>query len=336
MTFDLSGKKILLVRNDNIGDAILSTPVLEAIKKRYPTSFVAVLCAGYSKEAFGGNPYIDRLFVYEKAKHHGGFRSKLGAWAGHLRTMMAIRGEEFDFCVGLRSSFSRSNAALVRFSGAKTKIVRLPQNKRDMASFDAFIDEPTQGKHEVQIAFDCLNVFGIENGGEMPYVAIDDQSAIEVEDILKRVAFESKQYICFHISSRLEQNRCDIGFWLTLAARIACELGLKVAVTAAPGSDEEEAARRLFCSKNLLFFKTHTLKQLGAIVANSKAFVTTDGGAMHLGATCGVPVVALFGKTNAIQWHPYCEKYRLLQPQSKKASDITPNDVFCALSELLG
>ncbi|HOI83589.1 MAG TPA: lipopolysaccharide heptosyltransferase family protein, partial [Campylobacterales bacterium] len=77
---DLNNKKILLVRNDNIGDAVLSTPVLQAIKEQFPTCFIGVLCAGYSKEAFLDNPHIDRLFVYEKAKHHKGVAAKLSAW----------------------------------------------------------------------------------------------------------------------------------------------------------------------------------------------------------------------------------------------------------------
>lgn len=331
---DLNNKKILLVRNDNIGDAVLSTPVLQAIKEQYPSCFVGVLCAGYSKEAFLENPYIDRLFVYEKAKHHKGILAKLAAWLGHVKTMLDIRGEKFDYAVGLRSSFSRSNAALVGWSGAKTKIVRLPQ-KKDMAHFDAFIDEAVEGKHEVQNTFYCLKHFGAEDRNYRPYVKI----AQEVEDSvlcrLKESDFESGKYVVFHISSRLPVNRWTIDKFLRLASFISVYSGFKVAVTAAPKSVEEGEAKELFCSERIKYFETASLVQLGALCKHSKCFVSLDGGAMHYGAVFAPAVVAIFGKTPIAVWKPYHEKAVVLASESKIADDISPESVYGAVRELI-
>jgi ADP-heptose:LPS heptosyltransferase len=325
---DLNGKKILLVRNDNIGDAVLSTPVLQAIKEQFPTCFIGVLCAGYSKEAFIGNPYIDRLFVYEKAKHHSGLPAKLSAWAGHLKTMLAIRGEKFDYAVGLRSSFSRSNAALVRWSAAVTKVVRLPQKTKDMAPFDAFIDESPAGKHEVQNAFDCLKLFGVEDKNYRPYVNIPQNAYDTVLQRLQTAGFASGKYVVFHISSRLPVNRWKIDKFLRLASLISVELGLKVAVTAAPKSDEEKIAKELFCSKHIKYFETASLAEFGVLCRHSKCLITLDGGAMHYGAVFAPSVVAIFGKTNPISWHPYCEKAVTISAPAKIADDVTPDEIY--------
>jgi ADP-heptose:LPS heptosyltransferase len=332
---DLNGKKILLVRNDNIGDAVLSTPVLQAIKEQFPTCFIGVLCAGYSKEAFIGNPYIDRLFVYEKAKHHSGLPAKLSAWAGHLKTMLAIRGEKFDYAVGLRSSFSRSNAALVRWSAAVTKVVRLPQKTKDMAPFDAFIDESPAGKHEVQNAFDCLKLFGVEDKNYRPYVNIPQNAYDTVLQRLQTAGFASGKYVVFHISSRLPVNRWKIDKFLRLASLISVELGLKVAVTAAPKSDEEEVAKKLFCAENIKYFKTASLAELGVLAKNSACFVTLDGGAMHYGSVFSPSVVAIFGKTNVDTWKPYHPKAVVLTTESKVADDISPERVFEVVKDMI-
>jgi len=330
---DLNNKKILLVRNDNIGDAVLSTPVLQAIKEQFPTCFVGVLCAGYSKEAFIDNPYIDRLFVYEKAKHHKGFLAKLAAWAGHLRTMLSIRGEKFDYAVGLRSSFSRSNAALVKWSGAKTKIVRLPQKTSDMTAFDAFIDEDASNKHEVQNTFDCLKHFGVEDRNYRPYVKISQETDNKVLQRLKESYFESGKYVVFHISSRLPVNRCKINKFLKLASFISVYSGFKVAVTAAPKSEEEIAAKELFRSEYIQYFETSSLAELGALCRHSKCFVSLDGGAMHYGAVFAPSVVAIFGKTNSCIWKPYHEKSVVLTSATKVADDIEPEIVYKAVRE---
>lgn len=330
---DLNGKKILLVRNDNIDDAVLSTPVFEGIKEQFPTCFVGVLCAGYSKEAFLDSPYIDKLFVYEKAKHHNGLPAKLSAWAGHLKTMLAIRGEKFDYAVGLRSSFSRSNAALVGWSGAKTKVIRLPQKTKDMAPFDAFIDESPAGKHEVQNAFDCLKHFGVEDRHYRPYVKIGQDVENSVLQRISGGGFESGKYVVFHISSRLPVNRWKIDKFLRLASLISVYSSLKVAVTGAPKSDEEKAAKELFAVKHIKYFETTSLAEFGALCKYSKCLVTLDGGAMHYGAVFAPSVVAIFGKTDATVWRPYHEKAVVLTSETKIADDISPERVYKSVKE---
>ncbi len=327
---DLNGKKILLVRNDNIGDAVLSTPVLQAIKEQYPDSFVGVLCAGYSKEAFLDSPYIDKLFVYEKAKHHPTI-PRVVSWWRQFKVMLSVRAQKFDFCVGLRSSFSRSNAALVRWSGAKTKVVRLPKKTKEMAPFDAFIDEDPSGKHEVENSFDCLKHFGIFDKNYFTYVNIPQSTYDTVLQRLQTAGFASGNYVVFHISSRLSVNRWSIDKFLRLASLISVELGLKVAVTGAPKSDEEKAAKELFCAENIRYFETASLAELGVLAKNSACFVTLDGGAMHYASVFAPSVVAIFGKTNVDTWRPYHQKAVVLTAESKVADDIAPERVFEAV-----
>lgn len=331
MTFDLTNKKILLVRNDNIGDSVLSTPVLQALKELYPDCFIGVLCAGYSKEAFVLNPYIDKLFVYEKAKHHDGIMGKLSAWIGHLQTLLAIRGERFDYAVGLRSHFSRSNASLVRFCGAKTKIVRLPTETKYMAAFDAFVDADTALKHEAQNTFDCLAHFGVSDKGYAPCIKISQEDTLKVADSLMEAGFADSKFVVFHISSRLPVNRWKINKFLRLASLLSVELGLKVAVTAAPKSEEERAAKELFATKNIRYFETSSLAQLGALCANSACFVTLDGGAMHYGSVFAPSVAAIFGKTSVAIWRPYHPKSVVLTSETKVADDVSPEAVFEAV-----
>ncbi len=331
---DLRDKKILLVRNDNIGDAVLSTPVLQAIKEQFPTCFVGVLCAGYSKEAFLDSPYIDKLFVYEKAKHHPNI-PRVVSWWRQFWVMMAVRAEKFDYAVGLRSSFSRSNAGLVRWSGAKTKIVRLPQKTKDMTPFDAFIDEDSTGKHEVENSFDCMNHFGVIDKKYYAHVnissSVDDNALL----MLKNAGFDGGKYVVFHISSRLPVNKWGVDKFLRLASQIAVEMGLKVAVTGAPNSPEEKIAETLFDSANIKYFKTSSLAVLGAMTKHSACFVTLDGGAMHYGTVFAPSVVAIFGKTNVDTWKPYHPKAIVLTTESKVADDILPERVFEAVKGMI-
>jgi ADP-heptose:LPS heptosyltransferase len=100
-------KKILVVRNDNIGDVICSTPAIQALRENFPEAYLAVLVASYSEEAILGNPHVDEVFVYDKYKH-GKYRSRWVAWWNQYKVLRSVRKKGFDLAIGLRSYFSSS------------------------------------------------------------------------------------------------------------------------------------------------------------------------------------------------------------------------------------
>ncbi|MEE9543039.1 MAG: glycosyltransferase family 9 protein, partial [Thermodesulfobacteriota bacterium] len=117
-------KKILVVRNDNIGDLILTTPALEALRRAFPDAYLAVLVADYTKEAVEGNPHIDKVYSYEKAKHSKSGR--LTAWRRQWRVLREIKAEGFDVALGIRGSFASSQGWLVYMSRAPIRIGHRP------------------------------------------------------------------------------------------------------------------------------------------------------------------------------------------------------------------
>ena len=58
-------EKILLVRSDNIGDVICTTPCFEALKQRFPKAIIAVLVCRLGEEVVQGNPFLDEIYVYD-------------------------------------------------------------------------------------------------------------------------------------------------------------------------------------------------------------------------------------------------------------------------------
>ena len=113
-------KKILVVRNDNIGDLILTTPALEALRRSFPDSYLVVLVADYTKEVVVGNPYIDKVYSYEKAKHSKS--GKLTAWLRQWKVLKEIRAERFDVALGIRGRFASSQGWLVYMSKAPIRV----------------------------------------------------------------------------------------------------------------------------------------------------------------------------------------------------------------------
>jgi len=87
--------KILVIRADRIGDVILSTPSLTALRKRFPKAHISLLVNLYTKDLMIGNPVIDKVIAYH---------SEISLFS-KLRFIRDIRRRHFDLIVVLHSTF---------------------------------------------------------------------------------------------------------------------------------------------------------------------------------------------------------------------------------------
>jgi ADP-heptose:LPS heptosyltransferase len=80
--------------------------------------------------------------------------------------------------------------------------------------------------------------------------------------------------------------------------------------------------------------ETRELRALISGLAACDAIVCSDGGAMHIAAAMGMPVVCFFGDSDAVRWHPWGVPYRLLQPASREASDVSLEEALAAFDAI--
>src|SRR3989304_5858745 len=76
--------KVLFIRRDNIGDLICTTPAIHALREKFPAAKIGVLVNSYNADAVAGNPDVDEVYVYEKAKHAEG-KNRFLVWLGNLK-----------------------------------------------------------------------------------------------------------------------------------------------------------------------------------------------------------------------------------------------------------
>ncbi|MBK7015823.1 MAG: hypothetical protein IPH39_09655 [Sulfuritalea sp.] len=76
------------------------------------------------------------------------------------------------------------------------------------------------------------------------------------------------------------------------------------------------------------------MPELIAALAECDALICADGGAMHLAAGLGLPIVCLFGDSGAARWRPWGVPYRLLQKPSLDVGDIAVAEVVAAFNAL--
>ena len=293
--------RILLVRNDNLGDLICTTPAIEALRKKYKNATIDIVVNSYNYLGIRNNPFVDNIFVYTKPKHVKGLK-KVEAFWGKLKIFSNIFFNKYDVSVVFRSSYSSSAEQFSNISRAPMRIGVKGKNDK----FTHHI-EVSDNKHEVEFCFDCLKPLNVKYDGEKTFFYVED----EYEEKFR----EYKGKILFHISSRVKENKISKEKFKRIFDKLE-----NVIFTAEP--NDFENAIWLEQNSNAKWIKTNSLFDLAGVIKNSKLFVSLDGGALHLGPAIKVKTLALIGKTNMDKWYPWGYKNLVLQDESKIAENI--------------
>ncbi|MBI4974600.1 MAG: glycosyltransferase family 9 protein, partial [Candidatus Omnitrophica bacterium] len=85
-------KKILIIRLDRIGDVLLSTPVIKAVREAKPASHIAFMVQPYCREVVEGNPYLNEVIIYDKEEAEKGI-------LGNLTFILNLHRHRFDLAI---------------------------------------------------------------------------------------------------------------------------------------------------------------------------------------------------------------------------------------------
>lgn len=336
--------KILIIRRDNIGDLICTTPLFEAIRQHYPDAYLAALVNSYNAPAIQGNPHLDAIFAYTKGKHADGEP----VWRAYLRRvalLWKLRGMEFDYVLLATSGFAVRSLKLARLLAPK-HIVGFITEKSGSPVIDLAIPHGDGGRlHETEDMYRLLAPFGVD--GPIPRLTVvpDASVAESLRASLPAVVGEGTgPLVALHISARKEKQRWPIERFSEFAHRLHADSNARFLVFWSPGDennpfhpgDDGKAAKLLSLLSDLPAAPVHTgqLAELMAGLSICDAAVLSDGGAMHLAAGLGKPLVCFFGNSPAERWHPWGVPYALLQKSSRDVADISVDEAIEAFDSL--
>jgi ADP-heptose:LPS heptosyltransferase len=330
----------LVIRRDNIGDLVCTTPLIAALRAKYPGAWIAALVNRYTAPVLDNNPDLDAVFSYQKAKHRTPGETVPGLYWQRLRMLIELRRRAIDCVILASPGFQASAERLARMVGPR-HIVGF-DNGSGLADkvVPAHIDHAL---HQVENTFRLLQTLGIE--APPPALKLTPDPKL-VEAYRDRLPGKDGPVIGVHISAREADRRWPDARFAELITALIAEHRATVVLTWAPGpqdnprfpGDDDNArdiAARCGCAK-LIALPSEGLAQLIASLAVCDYVVCSDGGPVHLAAALGKPVVCLFGSEKAELWHPWGVPYRLLQPESRDVRSIGVVEVLAAFRSLLG
>lgn len=340
-------KKILVIRRDNIGDLVLSTPLLHALKVRFPEAQIDVFTNSYCAPVLTNNPDIDNVFVYAKG-HHRGQRGLIGVYLERARLIWKLRRARYDCIILGKPSVEPRPLQLARLIGAPRIIGVTDQGSR----FEKYLTDPLYWTpdHGMHVAERCMQLLA-PLSGKAPAGPLrifpDATLAASFSTQCQRDLGQKTCVVGVQISSRKLRQRWPIERFAELMktlhirhSDIAFALFWSPGASdnpMHPGDDENAAAiiELLPPDFPVLPCPTQTLPELIAKLSTMQAMITSDGGALHIGAAAGLPILCFFGNSESARWHPWAVPYVLIQKDSADVRDISVEDALAGFEALL-
>jgi heptosyltransferase-3 len=298
--------KILLIKFRNIGDVLLSTPLISNLKNIYPDSVIDFALNKGCEDMVSNNPNIKNIIVYDRPRI-----KKLGIFAQlkeEVRFAQNIRHNNYDMIINLTEG--DRGALLALFSGAKIKLgfsVRKGLFSK-IKIFDKLGDDK-KWQHTVEKDLQFINLLGKEVDNKEVNIYWSSAVEQEVDKILADNSIE--QFIHIHPVSRWMFKCWEDDRMASVIDYLQQEKELKVIITGAPVKKELDRIDKILTlckTKPVNLSGKLTLKHLACLSSKAKLFFGVDTAPMHMAAATNTPVIALFGASFPVIWGPWNNK----------------------------
>jgi heptosyltransferase-2 len=299
-------KKILIVQPSWVGDAVMATPALRAIRELYPQAHIAYMMKRYVKPLYTGLPWADQLITYRSGK------TKKKAGKGLFDLAGRIRGAKFDLAILLPNSFQ---TALVCKMANIPRVVGYERDGRGFLLSDKLLPRKEKGKFVptpiVRYYMGLAHYLGSTHRDYTLKLFITDSERREAADVMERAGLSrdverpgaagKPPMILLNPGAQFGSSKCwPAKYFAQLADQLVEELGATILISGAPREKAtvETISRAMRHAPVDLLSKGSSLGTLKEIIRRCDLVITNDTGPRHIAAAFDVPVITLFGPTH--------------------------------------
>jgi heptosyltransferase-3 len=309
-------RSILVIKLKHIGDVLLATPAIHALKAAYPSARIHALVTRGTEPMLARNLDLDEVIPYDRPRGRG-----IARWREELRLVRRLRALRPDLVVEMGKG---DREAILGFCSGAARRVGFDAGRSGLLRRNLLLTHRvtrTGREHIVEGDLKLVEALGIAAPDRRLRLSVGPEDAAAADRILAAagVGPGDPLAIVHPVSKWLFKCWRDEGMAAVmdhLAAR-----GLTVAVTSGPEAREARKARRILalarCPAVDLIGRL-SLEQLAAVLDRSCLFLGVDSAPMHMAAAVGTPVVALFGPSGEHNWGPWGEGHVVVR-----------KDMFC-------
>ena len=297
--------KILVIRVDGIGDLLNSTPAISLLRENYPSAEITVLARPLNASVLIGNPDVDRILTFAREGEHRGLKAR-------LRFYQALRREGFQLVVAMQTAMWPHLVASL--SGAPYRLGRYQKRFRSTLTHAWHGKYPKGETHEVDRNLELVRlVCEGEGTRKLKFHLLPNEIDTAKAQLTSWGMGADTFLIGIHPGGSSFDKRWPEKQYAELADRLARQYNATILLLHGP----EEAALahniQQAMQSGVTVHAPDSIRELGALLSCCNLVVCNDSGPMHLAAALDVPMVAVFGPTDHVAWHPLSENASIVR-----------------------
>lgn len=314
-------KRILLIQLRQLGDILLTTPCIKAVKQAHPRCELTFLSHKMGQLILEENPFLDEFFTYNPKD----------SLTTELRLARQLRERKYDLVIDFMNN---PRSAFYSFAtGAPTRIAF--ESARRWFYTDV-VPRSASSDYIVREKFRLLAIAGYEASDErliLPWFEPHTGTFLKFFNENKSLG-DSQLRIVMSPTHRREARRWPLVNYAALADWLVKEWQATITWIWGPGEQNTIDRVQQLCNVKTYRSPATTFRELAALIANHDLFIGNSNGPSHVAVAGNVPSLQLHGPTQAKAWCPFTDRHHGIQAPTSDISEITLDQVKQQLTEM--
>lgn len=289
-------RRVLVIRLRSIGDTVLSTPSLFALRRFLPNAQIDILLEDWVAPVLQGSNHVDSVIKVGK-----GSMARLG-------TALRLRETKYDVVFNLHGG--TTSTFFTRFTGARHRVgysnYQYSSLYTDLlsSSSDFWREEKT---HSAEQQLALLGFVGVPvSDRPRSSLTVDPEALQQIDDLLQTCGIGDEKFALIHPSTAFATKQWAPENYARITEYFAA-CGIKRVAVATKA--EIETLEKVVESSRvpIVAFDDLSLPQITALASKAEIFIGNDSGIAHIAAAVGTPTVVIFGSSNRDHWRPWTD-----------------------------
>lgn len=327
--------KILVLQLKRIGDLILTTPALFALRQNFPDAHITLAVENGCRELLPAIDYVTDTLVFSRSGKNGALWRKL---------LFA----SYDICLDLTGNDRSALFSVLSKAQKRVAFQWIQKSPMRPLFYNHFVDSPVRESHTVDHYLDILQGVGALPGTTPVTLHLPEWSHKKARQLLDECGLNAP-FVIVHPGTARPEKYWLAGRWAEVVEFCGRELGLPCVITGGRDPVEMEHVEKI---KSALqdpgaapdLCGRLDLLTLAALMQEARLVLSCDSAPMHLAAAFGTPQIALFGMTNPFHWRPRHDRAMVvvagrgalasLREKVHAQSEFKPHDDGAPMSEI--
>ena len=290
-------RRLLVVRLRSIGDTVLTTPSLYALRRFLPHARIDILLEDWVAPVLEGFEYVDNIITLKR-----------GSTAARAGVARQIRAARYDVAYNLHGGTTAT--LLTRASGAKHRVgyssYQYGRLHNHLAPSSSLLWERDK-THSVEQQLALLGWTGVPvTDRPATRLAITGQAAASIETRLRNAGLDetTTPLAVIHPAAAFDTKQWATERFAQVAESLAAR-GLAIIAITAPTEAHVAGRLKQHTTAPVVAFTDLSLPEVTALLSRARLFVGNDSGIAHMAAAVGAPSVVIFGSSNTAHWRPW-------------------------------